>query len=58
MEVYGYPSEDKEYYRMNYLNFRESLAKVKAFVDVDIIKRKPKYLGEKINIKGNGIVTE
>lgn len=58
IEVYGYPSEDKKEYKMNYLNFRESLAKVKAFTNVEILKRKPKYLGDKIDINGNGIVTD
>lgn len=56
--AYGYPSEDKSAYNMNYLNFRENLAKVKAYIDTDIVKRKPKYLGDIISIKGSGTLTD
>lgn len=58
MEAYGYPSEDKDIYQMQYLNFRESLAKIKAFWDTDIICRNPKYLGDAIPIMGDGSITD
>jgi len=57
IDAYGYPCEDKSIYKMNYLNRRERLARVKAFVET-ITKRKPKYLGPVIPIQGNGIVTD
>ena len=58
LEAYGYPSEDKAEYSMGYLNFREGFARVKAFLDVEIFKRNPKYSGEPIPITGDGSVTE
>lgn len=58
LDAYGYPSEDKDIYNMFYLNARESLAKVKAFLDTDILRREPKFLGETIPIMGDGTVTE
>lgn len=57
MDAYGYPSPDKEIYRMAYLNFRENLAKVKAFGDVVILRRTPQFLGESISIQGDGTIT-
>ncbi len=58
IEAYGYPSRDKKIYNMSYLYFRESLARVKAFLEVELWRRKPKYLGEKIPIGGSGLKTE
>lgn len=58
IDAYGYASEDKPYYNMKYLNFRESFARVKAFLDADILKRKPKYLGDTIPIMGSGAMTD
>jgi len=57
LEAYGYPCADKSSYRMSYLNTRESLARVKAFLDVNITKRQPKFLGDVIPINGDGTVT-
>jgi len=57
IEAYGYPCEDKPTYGMNRLKLRESFARLKAFTD-NIVKRKPKYLGETIPISGDGILTE
>jgi len=57
LEAYGYPCEDKAIYNMEYMNARERLARVKAFLDTTI-KRKPKYLGEAIPISGDGILTQ
>lgn len=58
IDAYGYPSDDKKIYGMNYLNFRESIAKIRAVVDTDILRRKPKYLGDSIPIMGSGTLTE
>lgn len=58
INAYGYPSEDKDIYNMTYLNLRESLAKVKAFIETDILRRESKFLGEAIPIMGDGTVTE
>jgi len=58
IEAYGYPSQDIDYDTMKVLYFRESLAKVKAFIDTDILQRKPKYEGEAIPIMGDGILTD
>lgn len=58
IDAYGYPSDDKQIYGMNRLNLRETLARIKAFIDVEITKRKPKYLGDIIPIDGDGILTD
>ena len=58
IEAYGYPSPDKNIYAMEVLNTREALAKIKAFLDADILKRKPKFGGEAIPISGSGLLTE
>ena len=57
IKAYGYPCEDKEKYNMTYLNARESLAKVKAVIETDILKRKSKYQGEEIPIWKSGTLT-
>ena len=57
IKAYGYPCEDKEKYSMTYLNARESLAKVKAVIETDILKRKSKYQGEEIPIWKSGTLT-
>jgi len=56
IEAYGYPNGNKGIY-MTRMQLRESFARVKAVMDV-ALKRKPKYLGEKIPIDGDGILTE
>ena len=58
IEAYGYPSKDKALYNMKVLNVREGLAKIKAFIDADILKRDPKFGGEAIPISGSGLLTE
>ncbi|MDR1701671.1 MAG: YdcF family protein [Sporomusaceae bacterium] len=58
IDAYGYPSEDKEIYEMKQLKLRESLARVKAFWDADVIHRNPQYLGEAIPIMGDGSLTD
>ncbi len=58
LEAYGVAAEDKEIYRMAYNRMRESLARVKAFWDVEIGQRLPKYLGDAIPVTGDGTVTD
>ena len=57
IEAYGYPSEDKPIYPMRRFRFRESLARVKAFWDVEIRQRPPRHLGDAIPITGCGTLT-
>ena len=40
----------QKYLNENYNNRREVLARIKAFLEVDIFEAKPKFLGEKIEI--------
>lgn len=58
IDAYGYPCRDKKCYNMEYLNLRESLAKVKAVIETDILKRSSKYGGEAIPIWKSGTLTE
>ena len=58
LESYGYSCDDKMIYKMFYLNARESLARVKAFLEVEVLHAKPKYLGEAIPISGDGTATD
>ncbi len=58
LEAYGYAAPDKASYHMAYNNFREKLAQVKAFLETDILHRKPKYLGNVIPIQGSGLPTQ
>jgi SanA protein len=47
------------YYPWWYANtIRDSIARVKAYTDVEILKSKPRYLGEVISIHGDGTVTQ
>ena len=57
IDAYGYPCKDKDIYPMTRLSVREMVARAKAVTDV-IFKPEPKYLGEKIPISGDGILTE
>jgi vancomycin permeability regulator SanA len=56
IDAYGY-SRSNRGAQLRQSTLRESFARVKAVVDV-AIKRKPKYLGDKIPIGGDGILTE
>ncbi len=58
IDAYSYPCLDKDIYNMEYLNSRERLAKIKAFLDVEILRRKPKFEGEAIPIWKDGTLTE
>ena len=57
LEAQGYSAPDIAY-KKSYNYLRESLAKVKAFLDVELFRRPPKYLGEAIPISGSGFLTE
>ncbi len=56
IEAYGVPAEDIKYYGQFSRDIREFLARNKEFIKC-IIKPKPKYLGEKISINGDGNIT-
>lgn len=58
LETYGVPMADKPIYDMWKQNIRESLARVKAILDTDILKRQSTYLGDPIPVSGDGSVTE
>lgn len=51
LDVYGIPADKRRYLFNN--NFREVFAVVKAFLEVSF-ESKPKFLGEKIPIAGDG----
>jgi len=57
LEAQGYPAPDIMA-KKAYNNLRESLARVKAVLDVEILHREPKYLGEAIPISGSGLLTD
>jgi len=51
--------EARLYYPWWYANtIRDSLARVKAYTDVEILKSKPRFLGEAIPITGDGTITQ
>ncbi len=56
LEAYGVPAEDIKYSGQSGRDFRETLARTKDFFKC-IIKPKPTYLGETIDITGSGDVT-
>jgi SanA protein len=50
LETFGYNAKDVQYQGLE-LSLREKLARVKAFIDVNILMEKPRFLGERIPIK-------
>ncbi|MTI82052.1 MAG: hypothetical protein FH758_14485 [Firmicutes bacterium] len=51
-------SADRQIYRgADYYEFREILARNKDFINVNILKPKPTFLGPTLSISGNGIIT-
>ncbi|ODU57033.1 MAG: hypothetical protein ABT01_02815 [Clostridium sp. SCN 57-10] len=58
LEAYGVAAPDLALYNMRYNNLREALARVKSFLETDVLHRKPKYLGDVIPISGDGRATE
>lgn len=57
LDSYGYPSSDNVLPRIQLQKARESLAKVKAALETDIIQNKPRLLGPEIPITGDGRAT-
>ncbi|MGL4773629.1 MAG: SanA/YdcF family protein [Clostridium sp.] len=59
IEVYGIPSDLREYYNINSYQKREALAQFKDFIYVNILKPEPTYLGDEIPIStSDGRVTD
>ncbi len=54
IEAYGVPSDKHIYPKMAIYKFRESLARCKDYILVNFIKPKPTYLGEVIDLSGDG----
>ncbi len=50
IDVFGVSTNLQNYIYDNYYDRREILARVKAFLEVEIFKSKPKYLGQKIDM--------
>jgi SanA protein len=51
IKTYWIETNNHSYLKEEYNNFREIWARIKAFFEVEIFKSKPKFLGEKIEIK-------
>ena len=56
IEVYGVSADRQRYRAMRYFMAREALANIKAVVDV-LLNSKPMYLGNSVDIKGDGRMT-
>lgn len=50
MDVVGYNADRVSHYGRSWLRIREYLARTKAVLDVYILRKQPKYLGDKIDI--------
>ncbi len=57
LDAWGVPTPDRQAYRA-YNQLRESLARVKAVLETDVLRRRPRYLGDAIPIWGDGTVTD
>ena len=58
IEAYGVPSDKHFYPQIKQYKLRETLARCKDYLLVNILKTKPTYLGDQINLMGDGRVTE
>jgi len=58
IEAYGYPCTMFLYHYNREYGERESFAKIKAFIDIHILRRAPRFLGEPISLDASGLVTE
>ena len=59
IEAYGVASDKRGYYYMSAYKKRELLAQVKAFIDVNILKSLPTFLGEPIPVQSSdGKITD
>lgn len=50
IETYGIETNLRRYLKENYYDFREVFARVKAFLNVDVLYSSPKYLWDQIEI--------
>ena len=50
IDAYGYTSDKREYYYMDAYKKREKIAQLKDFLFVNILKPKPKFLGDSIPV--------
>lgn len=57
IDAYGVASDKHYYPKINQYKQREFLARCKDFILVNFLKPKPKYLGEVIDLTGNGKIT-
>ncbi|WP_027624457.1 SanA/YdcF family protein [Clostridium lundense] len=57
LDAYGVNSDPRNYWGIGRYKTREIAARVKDYFNVNMIKSKPKYLGDAIPVSGNGIVT-
>ncbi|WP_366921503.1 YdcF family protein [Metallumcola ferriviriculae] len=57
IDAVGLKADQHTYYAENYYEFREILARNKAFLQLFILHSTPKYLGDAIPITGDGRVT-
>ena len=58
ISAYGCPCETEKSYNTAAINLRESLAKVKAVIETELMKRNSKYIGVSVSIineKGNNL---
>lgn len=58
MSCYCYAAEGYSLAESKFQIIRESLARVKAFLQCEILHSKPKYLGDTIPVSGSGLLTE
>ena len=58
MDAYGVAADKRNYRGMAMYKVREVLARCKAFLNVNITKPKPTFLGDPIPITGDGRVTD
>lgn len=57
LDAYGVSSDKRNYRGIDKYKTREIAARVKDYFNVNLIKPKPKHLGDTIPVSGNGIVT-
>ena len=59
IDAYGYASDKRKYYYIQWYKQREKLAQIKDFMYVNIFKEKPTFLGDEIPINSSdGRVTD
>ena len=57
LDASGVVCDNHDYFFMGRNNLRESLARVKAWLQVELLHSKPRYLGDPIDIRGSGLNT-